>query len=381
MKLRSLLANCYLYVLSAIAFFLQWVKPKNNVTLLISFESNAKAILEEYERKQYPFTINILYTKQAISIAERFPHIKAYSIKEKSPIHLIRAVYLMFCSRVVLTDNYFLLTSALNKRPQTKCIQVWHANGSLKKFGLEDISNLHRTQNDIKRFKKVYSSFDYLTVGSEEMADIFKKSFGVKDHQLLRTGVPLTDPYYQENKKKISGTLKLQSKKIILYAPTFRDYDMHSIQLPFTEKQLIHQLKEEYVLFVKLHPAIQNNIAIKYSSNYIKDVSNYALFDLLMAADILITDYSSVPFEFSILNKPILFYTYDLKLYQEKRGLVDNYLSIIPGRACHDSKSLINEIQSPFDYSKIKIFSDRWNRYSDGNSSRNLLDFIENLIS
>lgn len=381
MKIRSLLANCYLYFLSAIAFFLQWVKPESKVTLLISFEANAKAILEEYEQGQYSYKLNILYTQQASSIAESFPNVDAYLLQEKNPIHLIKAVYLMFNSKVIITDNYFLLTSVLNKRKQTKCIQVWHANGSLKKFGLEDITNMQRTKTDIKRFQKVYSSYDYLTVGSEEMANIFKKSFGIKDNQLLKIGVPLTDPYYRENKKKFSDTLNIQRKKIILYAPTFRDYNMQSIQLPFTEEQLIHQLKEEYVLFVKLHPAIQNNIDIKYSSDYIKDVSNYALFNLLMAADILITDYSSVPFEFSILNKPILFYTYDLKLYQQKRGLVDNYLSIIPGRACYDSESLINEIQTPFNYSKIKVFSERWNKYSDGNSSQNLLNFIENLIS
>ncbi|OBA02777.1 CDP-glycerol--glycerophosphate glycerophosphotransferase [Bacillus subtilis] len=381
MKIRSLLANCYLYFLSAIAFFLQWVKPENNVTLLISFEANAKAILEEYEQGQYSYNLNILYTQHASSIAQRFANLDAYFLKEKNPIHLIKAVYLMFNSKVVITDNYFLLTSVLINRKQTKCIQVWHANGSLKKFGLEDITNVQRTKTDMKRFKRVYSSFDYLTVGSDEMADIFKKSFGIKDHQLLKIGVPLTDPYYQKSKKRNSDTLKFENKKIILYAPTFRDYDMHSIQLPFTEKQLIHQLKGEYVLFVKLHPAIQNNINIKYSSDYIKDVSNYALYDLLMAADILVTDYSSVPFEFSILNKPILFYTYDLQLYQEKRGLVDNYLSIIPGRASYDSKSLINEIQTPFNYSKIKVFSDKWNKYSKGNSSGNLLYFIENLIS
>ncbi|MDN0192090.1 CDP-glycerol glycerophosphotransferase family protein [Bacillus stercoris] len=381
MKIRSLLANCYLYFLSAIAFFLQWVKPEGKVTLLISFQANAKAILEEYEQGQYSYKLNILYTQQASSIAESFPNVDAYLLQEKNPFHLIKAVYLMFNSKVVITDNYFLLTSVLNKRKQTKCIQVWHANGSLKKFGLEDITNLQRTKGDIKRFKKVYNSYDYLTVGSEEMADIFKKSFGVKDHQILKIGMPLTDPYYKENKKNNSATLNKQRKKIILYAPTFRDYDMQSIQLPFTEKQLIHQLKEEYVLFVKLHPAIQNNITIKYSSDYIKDVSNYALFDLLMAADILITDYSSIPFEFSILNKPILFYTYDLKLYQEKRGLVDHYLSLIPGKACCDRETLINEIQTPFNYSKIKNFSDRWNKYSKGNSSGNLLLFVENLMS
>lgn len=103
----------------------------------------------------------------------------------------------------MITDNYFLMTSVLNRRPQTTCIQVWHANGSLKKFGLEDVTNQNRPASDISRFKKVYRSFDFVTVGSDAMADVFKKSFGIRDGQLLKTGVPLTDVYYEEHKPEL----------------------------------------------------------------------------------------------------------------------------------------------------------------------------------
>lgn len=85
MKIRSLLANCYLYFLSAIAFFLQWVKPESKVTLLISFEANAKAILEEYEQGQYSYKLNILYTQQASSIAESLPECRCIFITRKKP--------------------------------------------------------------------------------------------------------------------------------------------------------------------------------------------------------------------------------------------------------------------------------------------------------
>lgn len=107
----------------------------------------------------------------------------------------------MFNSKVIITDNYFLLTSVLNKRKQTKCIQVWHANGSLKNLVWKTLQTCNGRKLILKG-SKVYSSYDYLTVGSEEMANIFKKSFGIKDNQLLKIGVPLTDPYYRENKKK-----------------------------------------------------------------------------------------------------------------------------------------------------------------------------------
>ncbi|MCY8986608.1 CDP-glycerol glycerophosphotransferase family protein [Bacillus atrophaeus] len=379
MKIRSLLAVCYSIYLSAAAFFLRWIKPKNSVTLLISFEANGKAILKEYENACYSFSLNILYTKQASSVAKASPQADAFFLNEKNPLHLIKAVYLMFRSKYVIADNYFLLTSALNNRPQTKCIQVWHANGSLKKFGLEDVTNKQRSKQDIKRFKKVYKSFDYVTVGSEEMGRIFKNSFGVKDHQLLKIGVPLTDEYYQTNEKTQAEYLRsFSNKKIILYAPTFRDYDMHSLRLPFTKEELINELNGDYILFVKLHPALRNKITVLSDGEYVKDVSDFRLKDLFIASDILITDYSSVPFEYAFLNKPMLFFTYDLKEYDEKRGLIDDYKAVIPGKACMNSGSLAEEIADPSaDTEQIKRFSQKWNLYSKGSSSYNLLHFIE----
>ncbi|MCY9204932.1 CDP-glycerol glycerophosphotransferase family protein [Bacillus atrophaeus] len=379
MKIRSLLAVCYSIYLSAAAFFLRWIKPKNSVTLLISFEANGKAILKEYENACYSFSLNILYTKQASSVAKASPQADAFFLNEKNPLHLIKAVYLMFRSKYVIADNYFLLTSALNNRPQTKCIQVWHANGSLKKFGLEDVTNKQRSKQDIKRFKKVYRSFDYVTVGSEEMGRIFKNSFGVKDHQLLKIGVPLTDEYFQTTEVTQAEHLRsFTNKKIILYAPTFRDYDMHSLRLPFTKEELINELNGDYILFVKLHPALRNKITVLSDGEYVKDVSDFRLKDLFIASDILITDYSSVPFEYAFLNKPMLFFTYDLKEYDEKRGLIDDYKAVIPGKACMNSGSLAEEIADPSaDTEQIKRFSQKWNLYSKGSSSYNLLHFIE----
>lgn len=72
-----------------------------------------------------------------------------------------------------------------------------------EKFGLEDVTNQNRPASDISRFKKVYRSFDFVTVGSDAMADVFKKSFGIRDGQLLKTGVPLTDVYYEEHKPEL----------------------------------------------------------------------------------------------------------------------------------------------------------------------------------
>ncbi|MGC2841732.1 CDP-glycerol--glycerophosphate glycerophosphotransferase [Bacillus velezensis] len=377
MNLRSLFAAFYSIYLSVLGVLFKPVKPKNHLTLLVSFEENAQALIRSYKAhaESLSYEVTVLYTRHAVSLKKELEGVGSFYLNEKHPLHLLKAVLILFKSKVVITDNYFLMTSVLNRRPQTTCIQVWHANGSLKKFGLEDVTNQNRPASDISRFKKVYRSFDFVTVGSDAMADVFKKSFGIRDGQLLKTGVPLTDVYYEEHKPELKHKWP---KKIILYAPTFRDYDMQSFRLPFTEEQLTNALNGEYMLLVKLHPAVLHQISASFESELIKNVSDMRLHDLLKAADILITDYSSVPFEFALLNKPIFFFTYDLEEYDQKRGLIDNYTSVIPGKACHDSEALLEEMtKKPFRAEEMKKFSDKWNMYSDGNSSEALLKFAE----
>ncbi|MCM8507574.1 MULTISPECIES: CDP-glycerol glycerophosphotransferase family protein [Bacillus amyloliquefaciens group] len=377
MNLRSLFAAFYSIYLSVLGVLFKPVKPKNHLTLLVSFEENAQALIRSYKAhaESLSYEMTVLYTRHAVSLKKELEGVGSFYLNEKHPLHLLKAVLVLFKSKVVITDNYFLMTSVLNRRPQTTCIQVWHANGSLKKFGLEDVTNQNRPASDISRFKKVYRSFDFVTVGSDAMADVFKKSFGIRDGQLLKTGIPLTDVYYEEHKPELKHKWP---KKIILYAPTFRDYDMQSFRLPFTEEQLTNTLNGEYMLLVKLHPAVLHHISASFESELIKNVSDMRLHDLLKAADILITDYSSVPFEFALLNKPIFFFTYDLEEYDQKRGLIDNYTSVIPGKACHDSEALLEEMtKKPFRAEEMKRFSDKWNMYSDGNSSEALLKFAE----
>ncbi|AJO20202.1 MULTISPECIES: CDP-glycerol--glycerophosphate glycerophosphotransferase [Bacillus] len=376
MKIRSLFVMFYSGVLSMVSFMLTWVRPQNRVVLLVSFPDNARALLNEYEETACPFELEMLYTRHAVSLANEYPSVSSCFINEKNPFHLMRAVYSMFKSKCVITDNYFLLTSVLRKRPQTKCIQVWHANGALKKFGLEDIGNYRRTSADIKRFKKVYASFDYITVGSEKMADIFKRSFGVKDEHILRTGVPLTDQYFKDEARPYESL----DQKAILYAPTYRDYNMTRVKLPFSKEQLSEDLKGEFLLLVKLHPAVRENIRLEEYEGMIKDVSDLPLKDLLHVSDVLISDYSSIPFEYALLDKPMLFYTYDLEEYDKKRGLIDDYEAVIPGKACRNRDMLLNELKNiHHTYEEVKRFSNEWNEYSSGDSSRKLLNFINEL--
>ncbi|MGN7326067.1 CDP-glycerol glycerophosphotransferase family protein [Bacillus pumilus] len=379
--IRSMIISGYAAFVSFIGWLMSGVKPRENqVTLLVSFQENAAALIDTYQQQaNMTMKLTVLYTKHASAIEKDTSHLSFRYFHEKNPLHLIQCIYTMFKSKVVVTDNYFLMTSVLRKRPSTTCIQVWHANGALKKFGLEDASNSERSPRDIKRFKRVYASFDYIVTGSDHMREIFKSSFGVNDERFLPTGVPMTDVYYDQRHSLKRNDFP-KGKKILLYAPTYRDFAMGGLVLPFSKEQLQTELNGDYILLVKLHPAVKHLAKAETDDEWIFDVSDQPLYPLLRACDVLITDYSSIVFEYALLEKPVLFFTYDLDTYREKRGLVDRYEDIIPGKACVTQNMLLKELfhLKESDHQKrIKTFAEEWNQYSEGRSSEQLLSFIE----
>ena len=115
-----------------------------------------------------------------------------------------------------------------------------------------------------------------------------------------------------------------------------------------------------------------------YESVFVTNVSQgYTIESLMAASDILITDYSSIPYEYCILNKPMYFYINDIDEYQEERGIWFDFESYMPGPACKNEDSLIdNLLNETADLNKVKAFNKRVNKYADGHSSDRLVDTL-----
>ena len=301
----------------------------------------------------------------------------------KTPLSFIRGIYHLATSRFVFIDNYFGFLSSTSFKKDVTCVQLWHANGAIKRFGLEDPLIKFRTEKAFKRFRGVYSRFHRVVVGSDEMAYIFKQAFGVEDDVILKTGMPRTDIFFDYTKQdKIKEMLHdkypmIQNRKVVLYAPTFRAQQLkrHSIRLNI--KKLYEECKDDFVLMLRLHPAIMN----RYKNNYpdfIIDVSDYPDANhLLFLTDILVTDYSSIPFEYALLEKPMIFYPYDLEEYKTTSGLWKEYDEMVPGPIAYNTDELIELIKGDHkDLSHIKKFSKRWNKYNDGKSTERLVDYL-----
>ncbi len=295
----------------------------------------------------------------------------------------IHSIYHLATSNVIFIDNYFGFLAAAKFKSNVKCVQLWHAAGAIKQFGLKDPSNTDRSPKAIQRFKMVYSQFDYVVVGGEKMADIYRESFGIREENILRTGIPRTDFFFDEQAlQKTTAALKktypiIQEKKVILYAPTYRENEFNVSSVPLDIKKMYQELKDEYILLLRLHPAVHFDFSNQYP-DFIYDVSDYPDTNHLLAVtDLLISDYSSIPFEFSLLQRPMIFFAYDLEEYGKSRGFWEPYEQLVPGPVVYNSKELVEAIQTnKYNYDQIVKFANEWNEFSTGTSSIRLIQAI-----
>src|SRR5690625_543438 len=162
-----------------------------------------------------------------------------------------------------------------------------------------------------------------------------------------------------------------------MYAPTYRDGEFNSVNLQIDLEQIYEHFKHDYVLFLRLHPSVNSKFRNKYP-DFIYNVSSYpSINSLLLGTDILITDYSSIPFEFSLLNKPMIFYAYDLNDYANKRGIWKDYKDRVPGPVVQTTKELIHVIEEKkFNLEDVRSFAKDWNKYSNGNSGEKLIQAL-----
>src|SRR5699024_3626586 len=239
--------------------------------------------------------------------------------ESNNPISFIASIFHLATSKIVFVDNYFGFLAATDFKKEVKVVQLWHAAGAIKKFGLQDPSIKQRSKRANERFKAVYSRFDHVVVGSYKMTHIFKESFGLDESHFLPTGIPRTDFFFQVDKieEKKQHLLKkypvVEDKKVILYAPTFREDQLQAPEIVLNFEKMFEHLRKDYVILLKLHPAIADHTKVHIPS-FVLNVSSYPNINhLLTITDILITDYSSIPVEFSLFGKPMIFYPYDLE--------------------------------------------------------------------
>lgn len=285
----------------------------------------------------------------------------------KSFYHLATYKYLFTCQS---------LGSILKKRKNQIYIQLWHSI-SLKKMGL-DVSN----PDNLTRLEHTLD-WDYVVSSSEFESRVLKSSSGYTCKTKL-LGNPRTDALFANfDIPGIKSKLGIvDDKKIVLYAPTFRDWELHkdkiSIDLP-------NNITDNYTVLIRLHPLIAQKIDKYIFTDNIINVCDYNnLNELLAISDILITDYSSICFDYSLLHKPTIFYAYDYKEYSKLRGgLYLDYKKDLIGPVAFSKDELnqffenIDEVLKKFE-GATEGFNQKYSTMNDGKVCQRIIHELQN---
>ena len=292
------------------------------------------------------------------------------------------AIQTVYSSKVVVTDDYFYLFRKFGKKPGQKIVQLWHAAGAFKKFGMDGTSLFPEVD------RLYHKDYDLVSVSGENVRGIYAGAFGVEEERVKAYGIPRTDKllnaeYVSQVRKRIlTEHPNLAGKQIILYAPTFRDgkgQDKHEFRPEMDFESLSHSLKENQVFLICPHPVMQNRIVPGSYENIIQ-VEDFTTNEMMCVADLLITDYSSVIFEFSLLDKPMVFYCYDYDEYN--RDFYLDYEKDLPGKLLR-SYSELEEYICKGDFNeadRAKEFRKWYMSACDGKSSERLARVLEKLL-
>lgn len=360
MGLKKVIINI---ILSFVNFFVKLLPINDNQVAFVSLESKVlmsdlKLIYDELSKeKEFKLkTVLINYNKK--NLINNFLYM----------LNCIKQIYVINTSKVVLiTDNNYVISNF--KRPGVKVIQVWHATGAIKKFG-----------NVIKREYPI-KNYDYVLANSEYWQVPYQEAFNVKKENVIVTGMPRVDHLVDQNyrsKTKLALQKKypiLKNKKVILYAPTFRGNIYQGFSsVKFDALQLLDKLGPQYVLVYKLHPLL---LDYKIEDDpRILNLNHEDTHDLFTISDMLISDFSSIIFDYAFFNRPMYFFVPDLDEYLSSLGCFVDYQKMMPGAICNNEIELAKAILTEKKYD-LQLFLQTFFTFQDGNNTKRVIELIK----
>ncbi len=282
---------------------------------------------------------------------------------------------------------------ALAKRPGTTYIQTWHGS-ALKRMGFHEPRTKAQGRAAQDRFQTAVNRFDHFLVRSEHDVRTLAKGFRLRDEVLLRTGYPRNDALVEAHRaemasgERVRGPLAAElgidpDKRVLLYAPTFRanaDGAVEGFEFPFDVEEFAERLGDRFTLLVRTH--YLNSVSLPPSvEGRVIDVSrHHDITPLLALADGLITDYSSVMFDYAVLDRPMLFFAYDYEKYaNDIRGTYFDLEEKAPGPVVATADELLQAIAA-FDEADTKYaearqrFLAEFGEYDRGDAARQIVE-------
>ena len=351
--------------------------PTEHQIVFISMQSDSISLDFELLKKDLEYRepgtkLVFLCKKMESSLTKKSDYIKyVFNMLE----YTLEAMHYLATSKVCVAESYCVPISLLKHKKDLKIIQIWHASGAIKKFGYQSLDTKEGKSSEIAQLMCMHKNYDYVIAPSEATKNIFAEAFNIEKEKIVKLGLPrleyITNREYDKTEDIYNEYPQLKNKKVILYVPTFRkgkNIDLTDI--------LNYSLKDEYKLIIKLHPLENTVVPEEYKID-----SKYTTYDLIKIADYIITDYSILSIEASILEKPIFLYLYDLEEYSQNRGLNINLQQELSTFTCRTFNDIMNKIQKgDYNLEEIKKYRNKYIEIETDNSIKNLTDFILELL-
>ncbi|MEJ7218709.1 teichoic acid ribitol-phosphate polymerase TarL [Staphylococcus gallinarum] len=297
-------------------------------------------------------------------------------------IDKFRFPYLLGKADYIFVDDFHPLLYKVNFRKSQEIIQVWHAVGAFKTVGYSRAGKKGGPFFNSVNHRNYTKAF----VSSETDIPFYGEAFGIKEQNIIPTGVPRTDTLFDEQyEQQIVAEMEaelpiIQGKKVVLFAPTFRGNGHHTAHYPFFKIDFARlaqycQTNQAVILF-KMHPFVKNKLEIpRQYQEYFVDVSEFReVNDILFVTDILISDYSSLVYEFAVFKRPMLFYAFDLEDYITSRDFYEPYETFVPGKIVETFTELMIALEhGDYEVEKVEPFLNKHFKYQDGRSSERLV--------
>ena len=310
--MKIFLIEIFKLFLKIVYFFLKFLPTTNKITF-ISRQTNYihidfKLISEEIKKRNS--NIKLVFLCQRLN--------KGLLNYLKYLWMIFRQMYHIATSKVVVLDSYCIPISVLQHKKSLIVVQIWHSIGKIKKSGYQTLGTESGRSSEIAKHMCMHKNYTVIIVGGKAFDKFYEQGFNVKKDVLLHYGLPridnLLDNYNLSREKFFNKFPELVGKKIVYYAPTFRNYHVDGY------KQLFDKYNpNDFALITSFHP--NQKLEITNNNIYVMNLKEFNANELISVCDYIITDYSSIALEAAVLNKKTLYFLYDYNEYMQKNGL------------------------------------------------------------
>ncbi|ASN04122.1 CDP-glycerol glycerophosphotransferase family protein [Virgibacillus necropolis] len=324
---------------------------------LIMFESFLGKQYSDSPRAIYEYLLENNFSYDMYWSVDR-RHMKFFEDKNVKYVRRFSIEWLLLMARAGYWVSNSRLPLWIPKPKHTKYLQTWHGT-PLKRLAA-DMDEVHMPGTNTERYKQNFlkeaSKWDYLVSPNAYSSEIFKRAFQF-NKKMIESGYPRNDFLLNSNNEETITQIKQsaelpEGKKVILYAPTWRDNQFYAkgkyrFNLELDLARLREEFGEEYVIILRLHYLVAENLDLTGFEGFVFDFSRHEdIRELYLIADLLITDYSSVFFDYANLKRPMFFFVYDIDDYRDNlRGFYFDFEDKAPGPLVKNTEEVISAIK------------------------------------